>query len=266
MPNTLAVNTRTADAGLAPHAQSTLLLNCDLGESFGSWQMGLDHEAMPYIDLANIACGFHAGDADVISNTLALAKQHNVTVGAHPAYPDLQGFGRRSMQCSATEIRNMIHYQVAALDGMAQCQGLQLHYIKPHGALYNDMMSKPAVWQAVLTAVASYHKPLKLMILATNNAAEHQQQAQQAGVSLLLEAFADRRYTDDGKLTPRTQPGAVLHGEQVLQQVQQLLQQGSVTTQSGNALPLQADTLCVHGDNLAAIAQLKQIRDLLNHG
>lgn len=241
-----------------------LLLNCDLGESFGSWQMGLDAQAMPYIDQANIACGFHAGDADVMRHTLALAKQYQVAIGAHPAYPDLQGFGRRSMQCTGQEIINLIHYQVAALDGMAQCQGLTLSYIKPHGALYNDMMSQPAVWQAVLHAVASYHKPLKLMILATREAAHYKQQATAAGVTLLLEAFADRRYTDAGKLTPRTQEGAVLHGAAVLQQVQQLVTQGSVTTQSGQALPLQADTLCVHGDNLAAISQLQQIRALLS--
>lgn len=241
-----------------------LLLNCDLGESFGSWQMGLDAQAMPYIDQANIACGFHAGDANVMRYTLMLAKQHQVTIGAHPAYPDLQGFGRRSMQCSEQEIINLIHYQTAALDGMAQCQGLNLSYIKPHGALYNDMMSKAEVWRAVLQAVASYHKPLKLMILANGAAAQYHQDAATMGVSLLLEAFADRRYTDEGKLTSRTQAGAVLHGDAVLQQVQQLLNHGSVTTASGNTLPLQADTLCVHGDNLAAINQLQQIRELIN--
>lgn len=240
-----------------------LLLNCDLGESFGSWTMGLDEQAMPHIDLANIACGFHGGDPDVMVRTLKLAKQHGVTIGAHPSYPDLQGFGRRSMHCSASEIVNLIHYQVAALDGMAQCQGLDLSYIKPHGALYNDMMAKPEVWQAVLQAVASYHKPLKLMILATADAAHYQQQAAAAGVNLLLEAFADRRYTDAGKLTPRSQAGAVLHGAEVLAQVRQLVAQGSVTTDSGKTLPLAADTLCVHGDNVAAITQLTEIRELL---
>ena len=240
-----------------------LLLNCDLGESFGSWTMGLDEQAMPHIDLANIACGFHGGDPDVMARTLQLAKQHSVTIGAHPSYPDLQGFGRRSMHCSASEIVNLIHYQVAALDGMAQCQGLNLSYVKPHGALYNDMMAKPEVWQAVLQAVASYHKPLKLMILATADAAQYQQQAAAAGVSLLLEAFADRRYTDAGKLTPRSQTGAVLHGAEVLTQVRQLVTQGSVTTDSGKTLPLAADTLCVHGDNVAAITQLTEIRELL---
>ncbi|WP_372627978.1 5-oxoprolinase subunit PxpA [Arsukibacterium sp.] len=238
-------------------------LNCDLGESFGSWTMGLDSQVMPYIDQANIACGFHAGDPDVMQRTLQLAKQHNVTIGAHPAYPDLNGFGRRSMQCSHNEIINLLHYQIAALDGMAQCQGLNLSYVKPHGALYNDMMSKPAVWQAVVQAIASYHKPLKLMLLADNNRHTYQQQAAELKVALLFEAFADRRYTDEGKLTPRSQSGAVLHDAAVLAQVSELLNDGSVTTASGQRLALQADTLCVHGDNPAAVAQVAQIRQLL---
>lgn len=245
----------------APRAP--LLLNCDLGESFGSWQMGLDDHAMPFIDLANVACGFHAGDADVIKRTLLLAKAHSVNIGAHPSYPDLQGFGRRSMICSESEIINLLHYQIAALDGMAQCHGLTLSYVKPHGALYNDMMSKPNVWRAVLAAIASYYKPLKLMILATADAATFQQQAHDLGVSLLLEAFADRRYTPEGTLVPRSQPGAVLHGDAVLAQVNQLITSGSVTTSNGSILPLAADTLCVHGDNVAAITQIQQIRELL---
>lgn len=255
MPNTH----RLVPSSLRP----SLLLNCDLGESFGSWQMGLDDHAMPHIDMANIACGFHGGDADVMARTLKLAKQHGVTIGAHPSYPDLQGFGRRSIQCTEQEIINLVHYQIAALDGMAQCQGLTVSYIKPHGALYNDMMAKEAVWLAVLRAVASYHTPLKLMILATADAARYQQQAAAAGVSLLLEAFADRRYTAEGKLTPRSQPGAVLHGAEVLAQVRQLVSAGSVTTNTGTTLPLAADTLCVHGDNTVAITQLTEIRELL---
>jgi 5-oxoprolinase (ATP-hydrolysing) subunit A len=238
-------------------------LNCDLGESFGSWQMGLDASAMPHIDMANIACGFHAGDADVMASTLQLAKQHKVTIGAHPAYPDLQGFGRRSMALSHAEIVHMMHYQIAALEGMAKTAGLTLEYVKPHGALYNDMMSKPNVFTAVLAAIAEYYQPLKLMILATAEQDHYRQLAEQAGVTLLFEAFADRRYTDDGKLTPRSQAGAVLSETEMLQQVQQLVQSGTVTTQSGNRLALQADTLCVHGDNPAAILQIAKIRELL---
>ncbi|MEO3864450.1 5-oxoprolinase subunit PxpA [Rheinheimera fenheensis] len=238
-------------------------LNCDLGESYGSWQMGLDAEVMPHIDMANIACGFHAGDADVMARTLALAKQHGVVIGAHPSYPDLQGFGRRSMALSHSEIVNCMRYQIAALDGMALSAGVTLSYVKPHGALYNDMMAKPAVFAAVLDAVAGFYKPLKLMILATARQQEFAAQAKAQGVSLLFEAFADRRYTDEGTLTTRSQAGAVLHADDMLAQVRQLVTQGTVTTASGQSLALQADTLCVHGDNQAAIAQVQQIRALL---
>jgi UPF0271 protein len=238
-------------------------LNCDLGESFGSWQMGLDTEVMPHIDMANIACGFHAGDADVMARTLTLAKQHGVNIGAHPSYPDLQGFGRRSMALSHSEIVNCMRYQIAALDGMALSAGLSLAYVKPHGALYNDMMAKPAVFTAVLEAVAGFYKPLKLMILATARQQDFASQANALGVTLLFEAFADRRYTDEGTLTPRSQAGAVLHGDEMLSQVRQLVKHGSVTTASGKQLALSADTLCVHGDNPAAIAQIQQIRALL---
>jgi UPF0271 protein len=240
-------------------------LNCDLGESYGSWTMGLDSQVMPFIDQANIACGFHAGDPDVMQRTLQLARQHGVALGAHPAYPDLNGFGRRSMQCSHNEIINLIHYQVAALDGMAQCQGASISYVKPHGALYNDMMSKPTVWQAVLQAIASYHKPLQLMLLADNNRQSYQQQASDLKVKLMFEAFADRRYTNDGKLSPRSQQGAVLHGDEVLAQVSQLLNDASVTTDSGQRLALNADTLCVHGDNIGAVAQVAHIRQLMSN-
>ena len=238
-------------------------LNCDLGESFGSWQMGLDTDVMPYIDMANIACGFHAGDADVMAKTLLLAKQHGVAVGAHPSYPDLQGFGRRSMALSASEIINTMRYQMAALDGMAQSAGVTISYVKPHGALYNDMMSKAAVFDAVLQAVAGYYRPLKLMILATAEQQHYRDLASAKGVDLLFEAFADRRYTDDGKLTPRAEAGAVLHEAEMLAQVSQLVTQGTVTTVSGKTLPLNAYTLCVHGDNQAAIAQVAKIKALL---
>lgn len=238
-------------------------LNCDLGESFGSWQMGLDVAVMPHIDMANIACGFHAGDADVMAHTLNLAKQYDVTIGAHPSYPDLQGFGRRSMALSHHEIVNCMRYQIAALDGMARSNGLSLSYVKPHGALYNDMMSKPAVFSAVLDAVAGYYQPLKLMILATAQQQHYRELATAKGVTLLFEAFADRRYTDAGVLTPRSQAGAVLHEDEMLAQVRQLIQHGTVTTVSGNTLALSADTLCVHGDNKAAVAQVEKIRALL---
>ena len=237
-------------------------LNCDLGESFGQWQMGLDDAVMPHIDMANIACGFHAGDPLVINKTLALAKQHKVTIGAHPSYPDLVGFGRRSMKCSPDELIALLHYQIGAIDSMAKNHGLQLTYVKPHGALYNDMMADPAIFTTVLTALSQYHTPLKLMVLAGALSDESLALSQQYGVELLFEAFADRRYLDSGALTPRSVQGAVLSEQAMLAQVEQLLKHHTVITHSGNTLAIVADTLCVHGDNLAAIAVIEKINAL----
>ena len=239
-------------------------LNCDLGESFGAWKMGLDDDVMPHIDMANIACGFHAGDADVMANTIVLAKQHNVQIGAHPSYPDKQGFGRRSMVLSEKELTNCLHYQIAAIEGMAKVQGLTLSYVKPHGALYNDMMANDQILQTVINAIASYPTDLKLMILATKNANKHIQIAKDSGVDLILEAFADRQYTDDGHLVSRTLEGSVHNKAALLKQVTQLLSDGSVTTRTGKKLTLNAHSLCVHGDNADGIALIKDIKALCN--
>lgn len=241
-----------------------LLLNCDLGESYGSWTMGRDADVMPHIDQANIACGFHSGDPLVMQKTLALAKQHNVMVGAHPAYPDLVGFGRRSMNCSHDEIVAMVSYQLSAIDGMAKNQGIDLAYVKPHGALYNDMMSKDSVRSAIIQAIANYHRPVKLTLLATNEAATHRSEAKQAGIELLFEAFADRCYDDDGKLLARSQPGAVHNREKMLAQVAQICEHGTVTSVSGKTLDLSPDTLCVHGDNDEGISAIVDIRALIH--
>lgn len=240
----------------------TMKLNCDLGESFGMWKMGLDEQVMPHIDMANIACGFHAGDADVMASTLSLAKKHKVTIGAHPSYPDKQGFGRRSMAMSEKELTNCLHYQIAAIDGMATVHGLTLKYVKPHGALYNDMMREEHTLNIVMQAVARYPKPLKLMILATNQATKHKTLASELGIELILEAFADRQYTDEGKLVSRALAGSVLEKPALLKQVKQLIEHGTVTTRSGQQLTLQADSLCVHGDNEAGIALIQEINAL----
>lgn len=246
-----------------------MLLNCDLGESYGNWTMGCDAQVMPWIDQASIACGFHAGDPVTMRRTLALAAQHGVAVGAHPAYPDLVGFGRRSMVLSRDELIATVHYQVAALDGMARSLGLALGYVKPHGALYHDMMSSPAVRAALLEAMATYtahSQPLALLMQATSHAATHSAEATAAGVPLLFEAFADRCYADDGSLLPRTQPGAIHDRERMLAQVAQLQRDSAVTTQSGHVLALPVDTLCVHGDNPQGVAAIAAIRSLLHEG
>jgi len=241
-----------------------MLLNCDLGESYGSWTMGLDDQVMPHIDQANIACGFHGGDPLTMRNTLRLAAEHGVSVGAHPSYPDLVGFGRRSMNLSGDEIAASLHYQVAALDGMAAAEGLTVDYVKPHGALYNDMMAKPEVRAAIMDAIAAYHRPLPLMLQATPEADLHRAEAEPLGLTLLFEAFADRRYDDDGKLLSRKQPGAVLDRGTMLAQVSQLSNQRTVTTVSGKVLAFEADTLCVHGDNRDGVEAIQEIRALIS--
>lgn len=237
-----------------------MLLNCDLGESYGSWKMGMDAEVMPHIDQANIACGFHAGDPVTIDRTLALAARHGISVGAHPAYPDLVGFGRRSMQLDEQELGSSLRYQIAALDGMAQCHGLQIAYVKPHGALYNDMMANSQIRHGVMAAVAAWHRPLALMLQATPQAEEHRSEAQALGLTLVFEAFADRCYDDDGRLLSRKKPQAVHDRERMLAQVEQLCREGSVTTISGKRLQLAVDTVCVHGDNLEGVLAIEAVR------
>ena len=240
-----------------------LLLNCDLGEATDADQLGVEKQVMPCIDQANIACGMHAGDPLVIKNTLALAKEHNVMIGAHPSYPDRDNFGRSSMQMPAIELIACVQYQIAALQGMAQDIGLCLGYVKPHGALYNDMMRSGHLRSAVMTAIAESHGTSSLMLLATAEAETHRQEAQAFGLDLYFEVFADRAYQDNGALVPRGAEGAILSREQMLEQVQQLVQDGSVTTISGQRLPLLADSLCVHGDNPQAVAEIGEIRRIL---
>ena len=181
-----------------------LKLNSDLGESFGSWEMGADDAVMPHIDQANIACGFHAGDALIMRQTLELAKANNVCVGAHTSYPDLQGFGRRSMDCSHNEIVAFVHYQISALEGIAKNLGMSVDYVKPHGALYNDMMANEEVRIAIMQAVSEHHSHPSLMLQALPKNQQYTKEAEQFGLSLYFEAFADRCYDDEGKLLSRS--------------------------------------------------------------
>ena len=241
-----------------------LMLNSDLGESYGSWVMGRDADVMPHIDQANIACGFHAGDPQVLLKTLNLAKQNKVMVGAHPGYPDLVGFGRRSMNCSAAEIKAMVMYQTSAMDGMAKSIGLEMAYVKPHGALYNDMMAKESVRIPIMEAICEYHRPVRLMLQATADRDTHLKEAAEMGIELWFEAFADRRYEDNGRLVSRSQPGAVLSHEDMIDQVRQICDQGTVTSVSGKTLTLAPDTLCVHGDNESGNNAIREIRAIIH--
>ncbi|MGB3595815.1 MAG: 5-oxoprolinase subunit PxpA [Pseudomonas neustonica] len=238
-----------------------LQLNCDMGESFGAWTMGMDEAVMPYVDCANIACGFHAADPGIMRRTVALAVSHDVMIGAHPAYPDLAGFGRRSMNCSAQEVEDMLLYQLGALEAICRAEGATLSYVKPHGALYNDMMRQPALLRAVMRAVAAFDASLPLMLLARRDNREAQSLAAEQGIPLWFEAFADRGYDGDGYLLPRSQPGAVHHdAEQILAQALTFARGEPLTASDGSDLYLQADSLCVHGDNAESVAVVARIR------
>ena len=240
-------------------------LNCDLGESYGAWKMGSDEEIMPYIDMANIACGFHASDPFIMDKTVKLAMQNNVTIGAHPGYPDLLGFGRRDMSFTAAEIMQLILYQVGALQAICEANGTRVEYVKPHGALYNIMMKDKAQLTAIIEAVASLKEPVPLMVLANADAEENKQLAEKHSVSLLFEAFADRRYADDGNLTSRSLEGSVLVDEKDIEdQIQSLITDKQAISISGNTLSVYADTLCVHGDNVQALESVKNIRKFID--
>ena len=244
---------------------SRLLLNCDIGESFGNWTMGLDAEVMPFIDCANIACGFHAGDPSIMRKTVSLALSNGVQIGAHPAYQDLVGFGRRSMAYTAQELQDIVHYQIGALDGICRAQGGRVNYVKPHGAMYNDMMANPAQLRAVLQAVASYDRQLPLMLMATRDNSAAQQLGDEYGVTLWFEAFADRAYDSAGMLVSRQLPGAVHHDpETIIKQALTIARGGNLTASDGSALRLQANTLCVHGDNASSVAAVRRIREALD--
>lgn len=246
-----------------------MLLNCDMGESFGAWTMGNDAAVMPHIDMASIACGFHAGDPQVMQRTVRLAAQHQVRIGAHPSYPDLAGFGRRSMQFSTDELAAILHYQLGALQAMCNANGCQLDYVKPHGALYNDMQTNPQLFLTLLTVLDQCNQqrqqPLQLVTLARTDRQQQQRQAAGYGIPLLFEAFADRRYDPNGQLRARTHGDAVLHdAETILRQVEQLAAGHAITASDGSPLALQADTLCVHGDNTEAVALVQTIRQRLD--
>ncbi len=242
-----------------------LLLNCDMGESFGSWNMGLDEQVMPLVDMANIACGFHASDPVTMTRTVLLAKRAETLIGAHPSYPDLVGFGRRSMQCHPQEVVAMVQYQIGALDGIARAHGLKASYVKPHGALYNDMMRDHDILRAVLEGVTQYDRSLPLMLMATADNRGVKAIAEEFGALLMFEAFADRAYDERGFLVPRSVDGSVYHDEaRILQQSLRLAEEGVVTTLDGTEVMLEADTLCVHGDNAESVQAVQHIRAALD--
>ena len=237
-------------------------LNCDLAEGFGSWRKGLDEEIMPLIDMANIACGFHAGDPIIMDKTVLLAKNYNVSIGAHPGYPDLLGFGRRSMKCSSLEIENYIVYQIGALEAFCKKNNVKVEYIKPHGAMYNDMMKQIEVFRAVLNSAKTLNLPL--MILSSGKNEEYEKIANELGVKLIFEAFADRNYTDDGFLVPRVKKNAVIEDEKEIISRVLMFKEGYILSENKKVLKLKVDSICVHGDNQKALEIVKAIREVLS--
>lgn len=240
-------------------------LNCDLGESFGAWQKGQDSEIMPLIDQANIACGFHAADPLIMQKTVRLAAKHQVSIGAHPSYPDLVGFGRRSMTIASDELQALIVYQIGALQAFCRQENVPLDYVKPHGALYNDMMKDLAIFSDVCAAIAAVDPSLMLMMQALPDTSAYKSIADSFKLPLLYEAFADRNYQSNGLLIPRTAEHAVIENEQwVIDRCKRLLHDGTLLDINGQPLNMQVDSLCMHGDNSQALVLVKAIRLLFS--
>ena len=233
-------------------------LNSDLGESFGDWRMGDDAAMLHIVSSANVACGFHAGDPAGILRTLQSAAQQGVAVGAHVGYPDLVGFGRRNLAMASADLQAAVIYQIGALQGLARAAGVQVSYVKPHGALYNTIAQDPRQAQDVITAMQTAAPELALVVLAGSPLVTW---AKEAGLRVVAEAFADRAYTAQGTLVPRNQPGAVLHDEAlVAQRMVRLVREGVVQAIDGSITPVQADSICVHGDSPGAVAMAKAVR------
>jgi len=240
----------------------TIDLNCDLGESFGAWRMGADAEVMPYISSANIACGFHAGDPETMQRTVALAAAAGVAPGAHVSLPDLVGFGRREMRVSPREVHAMTLYQLGALSAFARAAGARLVHVKPHGALYNMAARDAALADAIAQAVRAFDASLRLVGLA---ASELPRAGARAGLAVSHEAFADRRYRDDGSLVPRGEAGAVIADvDEAVAQALSIAHDRRVETRSGGTLELGADTICVHGDRDDAAAFARRLHEALH--
>ena len=239
----------------------TVNLNADLGESFGAWRMGSDEQMLALVNSANVACGFHAGDPAVMRRTVALAKRHAVSVGAHPSFPDLQGFGRRKMDIAEAELEAMLIYQIGALAAIARAEGTAVTHVKPHGALNNQACVDAKLAHCVARAVRAVDATLILLAPALSQLATA---GIEAGLPVVEEVFADRAYADDGTLVPRSKPGAVLHApEDCVRHVMAMVETGALLSVNGVRLPVRVQSICVHGDDPQAVATAKAVGDAL---
>ncbi|WP_152655349.1 LamB/YcsF family protein [Oceanobacillus sp. CFH 90083] len=238
-------------------------LNCDLGESFGAYRIGQDDMVMKWITSANIACGYHAGDHNVIRKTVEKAVKNNVAVGAHPGFLDLQGFGRRMIQVTPEEVFNLVVYQIGAISSFATIYGTRIRHVKPHGALYTMAAKDRALAAAIADAVYQIDKRMILFGLANS---ELVKEGRKRGLSVAEEVFADRTYQSDGTLTPRTAPNALIHDvDTSIRRVIRMVKEKKVEAADGMDVAIQADTVCVHGDGAqAAVFVEKLAQELTN--
>ncbi len=240
----------------------TIDLNADMGESFGPWNMGDDAALLEIVTSANLACGFHAGDWDVMARTMAEAENHGVGVGAHPGFADLQGFGRRRMMVPHDSLGNMIRYQLGAAQGMARAAGAEIRHLKLHGALANMAAEDGAVARACYSAALSIAPEIIVMVLAQT---AQQEAATELGCRAACEIFADRAYNDDATLVDRNMPGAVIHDPKVAgERVVNMVQAGAIIAESGKHIPTRIDTICLHGDTPSALSIAMETRSALN--
>ncbi|NKE06907.1 5-oxoprolinase subunit PxpA [Mesobacillus selenatarsenatis] len=226
-------------------------LNCDLAESYGLFKIGNDKEVLKNITSANIACGYHGGDHNVMMETVKMAKAYGVKIGAHPGFPDLHGFGRREMKVSNEEIYNMTVYQIGALVAIAKACGTKVNHVKPHGALYNMAAKDEGIAEAIAKAVADVDPSLVLFGLAGSSLVKA---GMERGLSVAQEVFADRSYQPDGSLTPRSQSNAMIHdSELAISRVVRMVREGKVEAVDGTDIAIKADTVCIHGDEPQAL-------------
>ena len=231
-------------------------LNADVGEGAGD-----DARLMPFLSSASIACGYHAGNAAVMRNAVEFARRNGVAIGAHPGFKDRKGFGRRELHLSSAELHELIVRQLALLAEIADSKGLRPNHVKPHGALYNMAAREPALADTIARAVASFDRHLVLFALAKSRLIEA---GQRAGLRTASEVFADRGYRADGSLVPRTEPGAVLEdADRVVQRALTMVRDRSVVAVDGTVVPLDVDTICVHGDTRGAIEFVRRLRGAL---
>jgi UPF0271 protein len=236
-------------------------LNSDMGEGFGVWEMGDDFALLDYVDSTNIACAWHAGDPERMKNLVAAAIKKNIFIGSHPSLPDLLGFGRREMAITPNDAYNYVLYQTGALQAFIQTQGGKLHHVKPHGALYNQAAKDLKLARAIAQAVKDLGDGVILYGLASSCVV---QAAQELNVPIWQEVFADRRYTPEGYLAPRSQANALIEDEdEAVAQALRMANEGEVIALDGSVVKVQADTLCIHGDGASALDFAKKIRSLL---